>query len=226
MFLSKFRSTEAKLTILVVSTLITLLVCYYYNRYFIYGGYFHALRLVLYFAIPFIVNQFVLKFSWKDMGIRLPKFDRFLFIVLFITCVLLPMGMSLIFLSDDYLGYYERYRTDAVNPMLRLQAFLIFQFSTLITWEFMLRGVMLFGLMNLLKKEFRAKSHLLVVLPILWVTTSEVLYHLLKPDLEAFGMIIASPLLSWIAIRTKSLWVPLFVHIYIETVFILFLIYF
>ena len=47
----------------------------------------------------------------------------------------------------------------------------------------------------------------------------EVLFHIKKPIYEAIGMIVASPLLSYLTIKTRSLWPALTFHLLIELMF-------
>jgi len=54
---------------------------------------------------------------------------------------------------------------------------------------------------------------------VLFTLVFEVLHHFAKPPLEALALFAGSPLLSWIALRTGSLWIPLVAHLLIEALF-------
>jgi membrane protease YdiL (CAAX protease family) len=54
---------------------------------------------------------------------------------------------------------------------------------------------------------------------VVWVF--EVLFHLIKPKMEAVGMLLGSPFLSYITIKTGSIWPAFLIHLGVEIVFIL-----
>jgi membrane protease YdiL (CAAX protease family) len=217
-FLAK-RSPISQLCILIVGVLLALTCARYYYHHLILGQSFYLLRILLYIGVPLLLNHFVFKLSWKDMGLCFPQIDKNLGLILLGILILLPVFISLIFLSDDYMGSYTRYTTSATSEWARLKRFSIFIGTSIPGWEFMFRGFMLFALKIILEKKFKVEKSLAIVIPILWVMCFEVTYHFIKPDLEAFGMVLASPILSWLAIRSKSFWLPMFVHLYIEMVF-------
>jgi hypothetical protein len=210
----------ARLTTLVFGINLILLIGYYYNDPFVIADSFHALRFVLYIFVPLILNQTLLKIPLRDLGFSRPKWDRKVIRWLVVIAITAPLVVALVRLNPNYLREYSYYQNSQTGILSRLTQWLIFTFSTLIGWEWMLRGFLLFGLRYLLVEEGRVKDELAQRLAILTVMTVEVLYHLVKPDLEAFAMLAASPLLSWIAFRSRSFWPALLSHLYIELVFI------
>jgi membrane protease YdiL (CAAX protease family) len=83
-----------------------------------------------------------------------------------------------------------------------------------VTWELFFRGFLLFGLREVLRAGGRDGADTIAIL----VTASfEVLYHFIKPSpLEACGMLLGSPILSYVALRHGSVWIPLLGHVWIE----------
>ncbi|MDB5036927.1 MAG: hypothetical protein JWQ35_455 [Bacteriovoracaceae bacterium] len=216
----------APLFVLVFSVILILLLGFYYNEPFVIGSGFHSLRFVLYLVFPILLNIFYFKISWRELGVAKPYLNRTSKRMLFGFAILTPFVVYLIHLSPDYLNAYPYYRNQSVSTFERLSQFSIFTFSTMVGWEFLLRAYLLFGMRRLLENQHRVSSELATALSILWVCTFEVLYHFVKPDLEAWGMLIASPILSWIAFKTRSFFVPLAFHLFIETSFIISIIYF
>ncbi len=159
------------------------------------------------------------------MGIALPKISRTSLLWLTSILILVPVCLYIIKLNISYQGYYNHYARLSDATYLR---FATFTFSTLFGWEFMHRGYLLFGLKELLTQggtegsSNQVSKQTASVLAILIVTCFETLYHFLKPDLEAFGMLIGSPFLSLIALKTRSILIPLMIHLYVEVWFIIY----
>ncbi|MEK8024343.1 MAG: CPBP family glutamic-type intramembrane protease, partial [Candidatus Hydrogenedentota bacterium] len=163
---------------------------------------------------------FALGWSAADLGLSRPRLDRgsLLFIL---ACVILICGViPVIRLAPDYLARYATWRNAAVPLAVRLEQFSLFTISSLLGWEFLHRGFLLFGLrracaMGGIPEDL--SRHMAVCV----TATFEVLFHFTKPGMEAAGMLLASPLLSIAAFRTGSLWVPLGLHLMIEGLFFL-----
>jgi membrane protease YdiL (CAAX protease family) len=75
-------------------------------------------------------------------------------------------------------------------------------FLYFVSWEFLFRGWMLNGLLG---RFGRAGAVLIPTVPF-------VLMHLGKPELEAFGSILAGIALGVMALRTRSFWYGALVH--------------
>jgi len=215
-----------KLCIIIFSVLVVQFLCRYYSKYFVYGNGFHALIFVLRFGVPLVVVPLFLKTSWSSLGVCLPKISKTGLLWLAGVLILVPLCLYSIRLNPAYQNYYHTYARSSAAVYTR---FAVFTFSTLLGWEFLHRGFLLFSLKNLLAGEGtaspknRLSSQTAAVLALLIVALCETLYHFIKPDMEAFGMLVGSPVLSAIALRTKSILIPLFIHLYVEAWFILYI---
>ena len=56
---------------------------------------------------------------------------------------------------------------------------------------------------------------------LLFVWAFEVLFHFVKPQTEAFGMLVGSPFLSYVTLKTGSIWPAFLLHLGVEAVFII-----
>jgi len=218
-------SPEKQLFVLIFSVLFVQLIGRYYSYAFIYFGSFNALIFGLRFFIPILLVYTVFRFSWRDLGLGAPKLSKAWKIFLVIYIVLVPVIISTILTDKHYLRFYAQYSNPFQGPWPKLLDFGLFTLSTFFAWEFLHRGFLLFGLKKLLFERMKLDERYAVYISIAWVACFESLYHLIKPDLEAFGLLLASPVFSWIAIRTKSLWIPLLCHLYIEVLFICFVVF-
>jgi membrane protease YdiL (CAAX protease family) len=213
-----------KLCVLFFSVLVIQFLCRYYSRYFVYGNGFQALIFVLRLGAPLIVVSFYLKIPWKDLGITFPKITRTGLLWFTAVLLLVPACLYIIKLNLSYQSYYNSYSRMSVDAYKR---FAVFTFSTLPGWEFLHRGYFLFGLKKILgsgSANDRLSEQTSSVMSILIVTGFETLYHFVKPDMEAFGMLAGSPVLSLIALRTKSILIPFLIHLYIEMWFIIYVV--
>jgi len=83
-------------------------------------------------------------------------------------------------------------------------------------WEFLHRGVLLGGVLYCLRQYMDTPEKTAIVVAVLVVCIFEVLFHIKKPMYESFPFIPASILLSWLTIRTGSLWPAMLLHFSIE----------
>jgi membrane protease YdiL (CAAX protease family) len=164
-------------------------------------------------GVPLIINLVYLKFSAQNLGLGFPRFSgipKKTLAGIGLLAALLPGIIFLIRLDSSYVQYYSN-----LNPY----HFLVFTMSTLPAWEFLHRGFLLFGLAAVFKKLKTPSGE---TIAIVIVCIFEVMFHFSKPPLEAFGMMLGSPILSLIALRTQSIWLPLLIHLYIEALFVFF----
>jgi len=68
------------------------------------------------------------------------------------------------------------------------------------------------------KEGLSRKSAEKIAISFVWIF--EVVFHFIKPEMEALGMLAGSPLLSYIALRTNSIWIAFFLHLCVEFIFI------
>jgi len=226
MFLKLPRLDATKqLIVLIIIGLAVQLLCRYYGPYFVIWDSFNLIAFVLRLVALSLVAKFVFGWRFKELGLGKPTISKAWLILLGIYAVVVPIVMLLILSNDSYQEYYDFYTNPHISVAARLTRFGLFTLSTFFGWAFLHRGFLLFGLKKILNSSFKIAENHAAAISILWVAAFEVLYHLIKPDLEAFGMLIASPIFSLIAIRTRSVWIPTLCHLYIEALFILYLIF-
>lgn len=93
----------------------------------------------------------------------------------------------------------------AKSTMTHFYLFLVVEIFYLIyyiSWEFLFRGFMLFGL----EKKFGALTAILIQ------TIPSAIVHIGKPVSESFGAIFAGLVFGYLAIRTRSILYPLLLH--------------
>lgn len=216
----QFSRSASSVPLILFSVLLVQLIGRYYGDNFIIGRSFHLWFFIGRIFVPLFLAFFLLKMSAEDLGLSLPRTSKAWNLFLASALVLTPMIVSLILLDASYLRAYPYYTDASVPAWTRMADFGVFTLSTLVGWEFMHRSFLLFGLYTSLRRWARLESNWAISLAVSVTAAYEVLFHFLKPDLEAIGLLFASPLLSWMAIRTKSFWLPALIHLYIEICFI------
>lgn len=210
---------EYQIIVLIFSSLLVQLLARYYSSVFVVG-YFNLLSLILRFGLPVAAWLFIFKFPAKDMGLRWPTMRKADWIFLLSILVGAPLLMRLTLVDTGYFDYYsDSFANTQADLFVRLKYFFEFTVSTLFGWEFLHRSYLLFGLFLLFRRANLSLS-LSQTIAVCITSSFEVLYHFLKPDLEAWGMMMFSPLLCILAFRTKSLLPALGIHLYIECMFI------
>jgi membrane protease YdiL (CAAX protease family) len=204
-------SHEAKLILLILTALVLQIIGRYYSKSFLIFTSFDTLKFLLAAILPLILGRLFLFDSFKEMGLGLPQLKAREWGVLLAIGVLIPLVITLVRGSEDYLQYYQSYRQNQVPLAQRLQRFSLFALSTITGWEILHRGFLLPGL----------RKHFSTTTAILWIMSFEVTYHFVKPDLETWGMLVFSPLASYLVVRSKSIWPSLALHLWIEVFFIL-----
>ncbi len=217
--MSLSRLPSKNLWIVFYTVLTALIVGYYYNSPTVVH-HFHTLRFAIYIGLPLLSNLFFLKLPLSQLGLGRPSFPKNAQIYFTAILILAPILFVAFPLFEAYPKNYPQYQDALIPWSEKAERFLIFTLSTLPAWEFLHRGFLLYGLRSILAKA-KVDETTAVSLTILIVTMSEALYHLVKPDIEAFGMLAFSPVLSWFALRTRSIWVPIALHLYIEFLFFL-----
>ena len=213
-----------RISILILSTLVLQVAARYWGGFLMHNN-FYWTPFLLRLIPPLLLGFFVLKLSSKDLLLGLPKMSRSAWVWTLVAVVLIPVFVSGILLDPNYLKAYPQYTNDSISVYDRLERFGLFTLSTFFSWAFIHRAYFLGGLRKLLQTDLRLTEASASAIAILWTACFEVLYHLIKPGLEAWGLILFSPLLSFLAIKTKSIWLPTGLHLYLELCFILTLIF-
>lgn len=208
------EGVERKLTIVVVAALLVQMFIHYLGQVedvlrwdsFYYGTALVRLTVALTIAYAFGLSP-------RRLGIAMPRMSRnealwLLGGMLVATLIIVPL-----LTMPSYRDAYQTYDLAAGSWQYRVGRWLQFHVSTSITWELFFRGFLLFTLREVLRAGGRGGVDATAI----WITaTFEVMYHLVKPPLEAVGMLVGSPALSWLALRQGSLWIPMLIHSWIE----------
>ncbi len=211
-------STMRSVLIILFAALLVQLIGRYHAGELILGGSFYLSWVVLRIAVPVAV-LLALKIPLSRIGLGMPKIDRTTGKIIILVVIVLLGAFGLIYFFDSYFGYYTG-AFQAGDRAGRFASFGLFTASTLTGWEFLHRGFILMGVLYILSERegLGVPVSSTAALGIVWVF--EVVFHFLKPELEAFGMLIGSPFLSWLALRTRSIWVPFLIHLFVELLFI------
>jgi membrane protease YdiL (CAAX protease family) len=118
-----------------------------------------------------------------------------------VICPLIIFGMYFVSQLEQFQNYYPIYVYGRERPVL----FILYEFAVvalLFSWEFFLRGFMLFGL----ERKFGKFTVLIQLIPF-------VLMHSEKPALEVYAAIAGGFILGVIGLRARSFLPGLILHI-------------
>jgi membrane protease YdiL (CAAX protease family) len=189
-------------------------VAYYHLTWVSDGGFYYGTFLARVLALP--AAALLLRMPPHALGLGRPRLRRR---EIQIGGALLTVGTLVaiaLLQMDSYQNAYEYVREGDVTD--RFVRWFLFTSSTTVSWEALHRGLLLFGTRHVLRQqpETRATADAFAI----GITAVfEVLFHFRKPPLEAVAMMFGSPLLSWIGLRQNSLWIPLILHLWVETLF-------
>ena len=169
-------------------------------------------------ALPVACATGLLGLSLRDLGLGVPRLQRrdlFVFTGLLVIATLVALPLLG---QDSYQAAYAERRAASADSSESAVQFVWFLVSALAPSELMHRAFLLFGIRAVLARV-ESTRRLTPTLAILITLSFEVLSHLPKPPTEAIALLFASPVLSWAAFRTESVWLPLAAHLYIEALF-------
>lgn len=201
-----------------LSVLLVQMLVYYFPTLWVMGSEFRASTFLARTLFPLFVSFSFLGYSWAQMGFAKPRLSARLWRWVLGFAVLVVVLVPLIQLSQNSQQFY-RYLNAPGPAQARFWSFAVFTLSTLPAWEWMHRSFLLFGLRNILTRDFKLKPEIVHPLIIAQVCAFEVLFHFQKPMLEALGMIVASFALSWLALESESIWLSFLLHHLVEVVF-------
>ena len=210
--------------VIIFTALMVQLLGSYHAGSYIVGNYFYALWILLRIAVP-VGMLLLLKVPLSQIGLGLPRFDRRTKNIVFFTVAILLSAFIGIFFLRGYFNFYSTaFAEGGSGALARFVNFMIFTSSTLTGWEFLHRGFLLMGIRYVLAERdgIRPDTASLIAVAVVWIF--EVVFHFIKPELEALGLLVGSPLLSWLALRTRSIWVSFMIHFLVELLFIIALI--
>lgn len=212
---------ENSLFIIIFTALLMQLLGSYYARNFRIGQYFYISWVFLRIIVPCFIIYF-LKIPFSELGLKLPRLNKKMIKIILLLCIVLLLAFVGMYFFGGYLQGYSK--SFGGNKTAKFYNFLIFTSSTLTGWEFLHRSFLLMGIIYVLSNRFQLDNKQAIKIAIIVPWIFEVVFHFIKPEMEAFGMLVGSPILSYIAIRTKSIWTAFFAHLYVEIVFICFVI--
>ena len=153
-----------------------------------------------FFILGILIIKFGFKEKLKDFGLQFGDVKTgltFSFLFLFIMIILVWIVSS----TPEFAEKYPHLTSAKSN----WNTLLIYEFGMLvymIAWEFIWRGFMLFGL----EKKFGYYAVLMQMIPF-------VILHNGKPFLETFGAIFGGIALGVLALRTRSIYYCIIIHI-------------
>lgn len=152
------------------------------------------------FILSSLIIKFVLKENLKDYGLTFGDYITGLKISIIFFTVMLPL-IWIVSSTESFAAKYPHLH----NTRESWSLFFIYESGMLVymfAWEFIWRGFMLFGL----KEKFGNYAVLIQMIPF-------VILHNGKPELETFGAILGGIALGILALRTKSIYYCVLVHI-------------
>ena len=145
-----------------------------------------------FFILSVVIIKFILKENLKDYGLQVGELKP----GLIFSCVFLIIMLVLIWFFSSSNSFSEKY-PHLLSTRTNWETFSIYEVGMLvymISWEFIWRGFMLFGL----KEKFGYYSILIQMIHF-------VILHNGKPVAETFGAIIGGIALGILAFRTNSI---------------------
>lgn len=210
---------KALFTLILSALLLQLIGHYFASKYLVIGS-FYTLWPILRIVIP-VAILIILAIPLRTLSFQLPRFDKQSLAVVFVAVLgLLLMTFYLANFADAYLSYYRKGATlEYLQSTQRFERFMVFTVSTVIAWEIFHRGFLLGALRFLLSQKMAVQQKSADIIAMLFLSTFESLFHIKKPMAESIPLIFASLALSWLTIRTGSLWPALIIHFMIEVIF-------
>ncbi len=211
------RLTDRNAVVIFISVAVLQTVSWYYTsrRFFkinIYPEYFDNPDIDLYefiywFAgdtvalllIPALIIIFYFKKNIRDFGFQKGDYKTGIFYTVIFLGFMIPI-LWFVSAAPEFAAKYPHLASARTD----LNKFIIYEigiFLYLVSWEFMWRGYMLFGL----EEKFGNYTVLIQMIPF-------VILHNGKPALETFGAIFGGIALGILALRTRSVYYCILVH--------------
>lgn len=192
---------------------------HYFSHSLVAGRYFHYGWLLFRIVIPLVLIM-GLHIPVTETGIKLPRIDRETRNILILAALVTVVVFVVLQGMDGYLASYRWSFRGGEGRYSRFFNFMTFTLTTLTGWEFLHRGFLLKGLHYLLQEDFKIDGKGAAVIAVAVTAVFEVLFHFKKPIPEPAGLLLASPFLSYLVIKTESIWPSFLLHFLIEIVFI------
>ena len=216
----KITSIISPVTIIVFTAIMAQLIGTYHARSLIVGNYFYLLWVIVRIVLPLGV-LLALKVPLSRIGLGMPRFDPLTRKLVIGAAIILVAAFGGIYFFKGYFTFYSSaFAEPGDGTAGRFVNFMIFTSSTLTGWEFLHRGFLLMGIYYILTERDGIPADVAARIAIAVAWAFEVVFHFIKPELEAVGLLVGSPLLSWLALRMGSIWVPFLLHFLVELLFI------
>lgn len=206
--------------VIIATALMAQLIGTYHASSLIVGNYFYLLWVIVRIVLPLGVLV-ALKIPLSRIGLGVPRFEPLTRKLVIGAVIVLVAAFGGIYFIKGYFTFYSSaFAEPGGGSFGRFVNFMIFTSSTLTGWEFLHRGFLLMGIYYILTERdgIPADVAARIAMAVAWVF--EVVFHFVKPELEAVGLLVGSPLLSWLALRMGSIWVPFLLHFLVELLFI------
>ncbi|MBN1755773.1 CPBP family intramembrane metalloprotease [bacterium] len=152
--------------------------------------------LVYYALLPLFTIVIILRDNPVDYGFRLGNYKAGLLHVGVVCLIMIP-ALIISARNPAMQKYYGRSGFDL--------EYVLTKSLSLISWEFILRGFLLFGL----AKKLKETSILVQMIPF-------VLLHFGKPEIETIGCILSGVYFGYINYRTRALWPSVLIHLIVN----------
>ncbi|UCD84768.1 MAG: CPBP family intramembrane metalloprotease [Deltaproteobacteria bacterium] len=165
--------------------------------------YMHIVSFLLWFVIPLLLIKLLLKENLAGWGLCLGDY-RFGLKFLFLAMVIMVLPLYLNAQSPEFQAEYPLTKLAGKSPT----HFLLWELTYLIyyiSFEFIFRGYMLFGL----------KDKLGPFMAIMAQTIPSTIIHIGKPEGETIAAILSGIVLGAVALRTRSILYVLIFHWYV-----------
>ncbi|MDH5632083.1 MAG: CPBP family intramembrane metalloprotease [Gammaproteobacteria bacterium] len=160
-----------------------------------------ASTLILLLLVPVLMVRLLFDHRLDDYGFRTIIKKRHLLLYLGLLVAMLPI-VAYTAGRPDFQGIYPFYRGAYSATTAQVTAWEFFYLSQFIAVEFFFRGFLLFGLERVMGRYA------------IWVAMLPYcMLHFHKPPLEAFAAIVAGLILGEVALRTRTLWGGVMVHV-------------
>lgn len=157
-------------------------------------------RLVLYFVIPCLIIWLGFGARMANYGFKLGQWRVGLKYTL-VACLFMGVVLWFAARTPAMQSYYQRHATKETLYLLYINGVDLFG------WEFMWRGMMLFGMARVLGP---GPAIFLQAVPFAFM-------HLGKPELETFSTIFGGAAFGYMAWKSESFLYPFFIHWFISS---------
>lgn len=186
-----------RLTLLIILSTILPMIDYY--GYKITGTKAYD-RVVLYFVIPMLLILLIFRENPAQYGFKIGDWQKGLLYTL-AGCVGMAIVLWFLARTPGMAGYYERRAPDELVRLIYITG------VDLWGWEFIWRGLMLFGMARILGP---GPAIFLQAVPFAFM-------HLGKPDIETFSTIFGGAAFGYVAWQTESFLYPFLIHWFIAS---------